>query len=229
MVPPVAAAAGVGIALTKRFMPFNLVACIILPIGLGLFSTLDAKSTQGEQYGYQSLTAIGGGIIFSGRLLAVQAPQRRAEDIPMATTLVSLFTSLGQSFGLGIGGTIFQNAWNAELDKQVALGRLRGTEIISARDAENAALLIRRLPEEARSAYAIIVSQSLRVLWITLAALAASACLATVFQRNLSTAAQQPHVKGNDTKNERLVDELGSGQTYELEKIAPVISPGKKA
>lgn len=226
VVPPVAAAAGVGIALTKRFVPFNLAAWIILPIGLGLFSTLDANSTHGAQFGYQTLTAIGGGIVFSGRLLAVQAPQRRAEDIPMATTLVSLFTSLGQSFGLGIGGTIFQNSWNAELDKQIALGRLQGAEIILARDVENAALLIRRLPEGVQEAYAIIVSKSLRVLWITLAALAVSACLATTFQRNLSTAAQQSRGEENETNNERLRDGLDAEQTHELEEI---VSPGKEA
>lgn len=187
VVPPLAAAAGVAIAVTRRFKPFNLIAWIILPIGLGLFSTLDHDSSHAAQAGYQSFTAIGGGIVFSGRLLAVQAPQKRPEDTPMVTTLISLFTSLGQAFGLAVGGTVFENCWTSEVERHVALGNLQKADVILARNAESAALQVRLLSIDAQIVYADVVSQSLRVLWITLAALATSAFLATLFQRNLTT------------------------------------------
>ena len=163
VVPPLAAAADIAIVDTKRFKPFNVAAWIILPIGLGLFSTLNQNSSRTAQAGYQSLTAVGGGIVFAGRLLAVQAPQKRSEDIPMATTLVSLFKSLGQTFGLAIGGNIFENSWTGEVKRQVASGNLREI-VIFARNAEIAALLIRKLTKEVQAVYAIVVSKSLRLL-----------------------------------------------------------------
>jgi len=211
VVPPPAAVAGVGIAIAKRFMPFNLVAWIILPVGLGLFSTLDRTSSQGAKIGYQAFVAIGGSIGFSGRLLAVQTPQKRLEDIPMTKTLVSFFTSLGQSFGLAIGGTIFQNDRTKNVNKQIASGRLQAADLILSRNVEDSALLIRKLLDDVQAVYAHIVSESLRLLWITLAALATSAFLVTLLQKNLSiTTAVQ--------KIEQLKDQDNSHDLEQSEK-----------
>lgn len=188
VVPPMATVGGIGIAITKRFFPFNLFAWICVAIGLGLFSTLTPSSSAAAQYGFQVLTAVGGGIIFPGRVIAVQTPQKNEDDIPIATTLISFFTSLGQSFGLGIGSTIFQNAWSVQVNHQIAKGALSALYRVSAKDAESESLLFSTFPENVRNTYGTVVSESLKALWITLASLATTACLVTLLQKNLSTA-----------------------------------------
>jgi hypothetical protein len=187
-VTTVAGVGGIILSLTKRFMPFNVLAWTLLSVGLGLTSTLDENSSRPAQYGFQVIMAIGGGIIFTGRLLAVQTPQKVAEDIPIATTLVSFFTSFGQSIGIALGGTIFQNVWTTKVNKLISKGGLQPSDRISAKDVEGAALGLRKAPSSIQAAYAVVVSESLKAVWLTLMALSTSAFLATLLQRNLSTA-----------------------------------------
>jgi hypothetical protein len=132
-------------------------------------------------------------------LLAVQTPQKVEEDIPIATTLVSFFTALGQSVGIALGGTIFQNLWTTEVNKLISMGELQPSDRILAKDAEGAALRLWRAPTSIQAAYAGVVSKSLRAVWLTLMALALSAFLATLLQRNLSTAGR---VKPEDKRSE---------------------------
>ncbi|KAH8816680.1 MFS multidrug transporter [Xylogone sp. PMI_703] len=188
VVPPMATVCGIGIAITKRFFHFNLFAWICVAIGLGLFATLTPSTPRAAQYGFQIITAVGGGFLFPGRVIAVQAPQKDQGDIPIATTMVSFFTSLGEAFGLGIGSTIFQNAWTVQVNRQIANGAIREPYIVLASNAVRDSLLFSSFPLGTRDAYGTVISGSLRVLWITLAGLSASACLITLLQKNLSTA-----------------------------------------
>jgi hypothetical protein len=178
-------------AVTKRFQPFNLVAWILMTAGVGAFATLTRSSPSAAAYGFQALLAIGGGIIFPGRIFAAQAPQTEDDDVPIATTMVSFFTSLGQAFGLGIGGTIFQNRWTEMVHQQILAGTIPEKYVIPARDVESLALELASFPMDVQIAYQTVVSGSLRVLWITLAALSATAFLATLAQRNLSLSRPQ--------------------------------------
>ncbi|RFU26452.1 hypothetical protein B7463_g9877, partial [Scytalidium lignicola] len=192
VVAPMATVGGLGMAFTKRFFPFNLFAWICITSSVGLFATLTPSSPLAAQYDFQILTAMGSGIIYPGRVMAVQTPQRVQGDIPIASTLVSFFAALGQSFGLGIGSTVFQNAWTAQVDRHIANGALSEAYRVLAQDAKSESLLFPTFPENVGNAYGTVVSGSLRVLWITLAGLAASACLLTLLQRNLSTARPLP-------------------------------------
>jgi len=96
----------------KRFQKLLCFAWVLVVIGLALVSTLRVDSSLSAAYGFQIIAALGGGIILPGRLLAVQSSQND-DDVAMATTLVTFMLSLGQAFGVGVGGSVFQNRWES--------------------------------------------------------------------------------------------------------------------
>lgn len=69
---------------------------------------MQPDSNGGILYGLRIFSSIGGGLLFPVPLFAAQVNQRD-KDVGIATSLVAFFRSLGQAFGVAIGGVIFQN------------------------------------------------------------------------------------------------------------------------
>src|SRR2546421_4283455 len=107
-----AAVSGFLFSRIKRFQKLMWIAWAFTITGTALLSTLRASSPPAAQYGYQVISSLGGGIILPARLLSVQASQK-LEDIAMATTVVAFMLSIGQEFGIGIGGAIIRNRWDS--------------------------------------------------------------------------------------------------------------------
>ncbi|KAH8811664.1 drug resistance transporter [Xylogone sp. PMI_703] len=184
-VPPFAAIAGFVIAKAKRFRTINSVALVLLSVGLGLTSLLRPDSNRGIQYGFQVLYGIGGGALFPGRMVAVQASQLD-EDVPMATAMSSFTISLGQAFGVAIGGAIFQNEWNHKVAAYHARGVIPSQYRLSNLQAEQTASLIANFPETVQNAYRRILSESINTIFIVLASFAAVATVASFTSKNIS-------------------------------------------
>ncbi|KAF2119538.1 major facilitator superfamily domain-containing protein [Lophiotrema nucula] len=211
-IPVCAALFGIIMAITKHFKWLNVFAWASLSIGVGLLALLTAHTGLGKAYGYQIVLAVGGGIIFPGRILAVQVSQKPA-NVPIATTMVSFFTSLGEAFGVAIGGSIFQNRWSALTKDAITSGRLPREYLINSDAAEGSAERLKLLPFGVRDAYRGIMAESLRTLWITFAALAAAAFFVSLIARDLSLAekrdegdleeAHTPEVMATTSQNKR--------------------------
>ena len=183
-------------SITSQFKVFNLTSWVFLACGIGALSTLNSNSFVGSSYCFQILLAVGAGGLYPGRVLAVQAPLQLKADftsrdmqqfapnrdpVPIASTLVSVFTSLGNAFGVGLGGTVVQNEWN----KRLASADIPPEYLLSGSSLEAAARIVPSLPGEVRILYQDILAQSLRTLWIFTAALCGVGFLVTVLQRNL--------------------------------------------
>ena len=100
--------------------------------------------------------------------------------------MVSFITSLGQAFGVGIGGVVFQNQWNKKIQEELSSGRLSLDYIISYREAEQAAERIRPFPADVQTTYRILMADVIDTLFVVLAAFSAAALIVSLVSRNLS-------------------------------------------
>ena len=100
--------------------------------------------------------------------------------------MVSFITSLGQAFGVGIGGVVFQNQWNKKIQEELSSGRLSLDYIISYREAEQAAERIKPFPADVQTRYRILMADVIDALFVVLAAFSAAALIMSLVSRNLS-------------------------------------------
>lgn len=117
---------------TKRFKWSNVLGLATLSTGFALLFTLKYSSGLGEDIGYQIVYGAGVGVIFPGRMMAVQSAQAFDDDVGMAASLVGVTLNLGQCFGLALGIGLFDNIWNAIVDNAVADKLIQFSEAIYA-------------------------------------------------------------------------------------------------
>jgi len=185
IIPPSAALTGLLMTRLARFKHLNALAFLFFIGGLSGLATLRVHPSRAQQIGYQLLFSVGGGMLFPGRLMAVQASQRE-EDVRMATALVSFGTSLGQAFGVAMGSTTFQNVWDILVKRDVRNGKIPKNLMLEGDQAARSAEIIAKFPEAVREVYRNIVAVSIARVWIVCAVLAGVGFVAALISRNLS-------------------------------------------
>jgi hypothetical protein len=185
IIPASAALTGFLMTRIARFKYLNALAFLLFIGGLVGLSTLRTNPTRGQQIGFQFLYSIGAGILFPGRLMAVQASQKE-EDVRMATALVSFGTSLGQAFGVAMGSTTFQNVWDILVDRDVQSGRISKDMRVDGDQAAKAAEIIVTFPVVVEKLYKSIAAISIARVWIVCAVMAGVGFVAAVLSKNLS-------------------------------------------
>lgn len=94
--------------------------CIIITVGVGLYTTLEPGSGASEWFPYQVLVGIGRGIIMQMPLVAVQNKMAQAgtpQLIPIVNSLVTVSQFLGGSVFVALGEMIFLNKLGPEMRK----------------------------------------------------------------------------------------------------------------
>lgn len=149
---------------------------ILTTLGCGLLTYLKVETSTPVWVVICIFTGIGTGILFSAQSFAVQASASNA-DLAFAAAMYSFFRSFGQTLGVAIGGTIFQNVFKHKLLNIPALAS-KATEL--ARDASSLVQVLQRLPasedalkKEMVEAY----TDSLRFVWVAMCALAGVAMI----------------------------------------------------
>ncbi|KAF7868430.1 hypothetical protein EAF04_004962 [Stromatinia cepivora] len=184
VVPFAAAAGGIAMSVTKRFKWINVFAVTLMTTGFALMSRLDVNSNHASQIGFQIISAIGGGILFPGRLCAVQAPQKLV-DVSIATALVSFFTSLGEAFGVAIGDAVFQNRWEVQLKRNVKKGAIPVEFVVGGKMAESIGKVIYEFPETVQDIYRGMMADAIGSLWVVVAVFAGVALIGCLISRDL--------------------------------------------
>ncbi|RFU29384.1 hypothetical protein B7463_g6963, partial [Scytalidium lignicola] len=184
-IPPFSAITGFLIAKVKRFRSINSTALVLLSVGLGLTSLLRPDSNRGIQFGFQILYGIGGGALFPGRMIAIQASQLD-EDVPMATAMSAFTTSLGQTFGVAIGSAILQNEWNHKVAMNIASGILPSQYKLSDHQVEQVGSLIVNFPKIVQDIYRRILSEAINTIFIVLAIFSAVATIGSLASKDIS-------------------------------------------
>ncbi|KAI9744502.1 MAG: hypothetical protein M1818_002031 [Claussenomyces sp. TS43310] len=182
---PAAVIVGLVIAKTGRYRPSIYVGWSLTTLGMGLNIILKDHSTVVQWIFITLVPGTGLGILYSAQSFAVQAGSSNA-DLPFAAAMYSFFRSLGQTFGVALGGVIFQNMLKNKLLEDPLLAVNADTW---ARDASMLSSTVREMsdsnPIKARLINAYV--ESLRVVWISMCALAALGLLLSVlFIRDIS-------------------------------------------
>jgi hypothetical protein len=187
-------------------------------LGLALMTLLRPTSSPAEQYLFPVIASLGGGIILPGRLLSVQAAQKD-EDAPLATTMVSFMLSLGQAFGVGVGGSILENRW----DDLIATSKtpIPARFVITGKNLLSAWRKVPAFPKPLQLLYQQITAKSISTLYAVLAVLAGIALLTSFFSEDLTLdkdarGRQQFATEHEDSSTAHLLrsDNLGNEHTH---------------
>jgi MFS family permease len=150
-----------------------------------LFTLWSPETTTAARIGYLCLLGVGAGILFPALQLCCQASQPD-EDVAIATSTFVFIRSLGQTFGVALGGVIFQNQWDKNLAILISTYDIPTIYQIPGSQAEHAILELPQLPFEMRELARWLYSDSLRAVWICFVPLSIIAFIASLFVRNYS-------------------------------------------
>jgi hypothetical protein len=209
----------------KRFKWLNVFGLVFFVAGLIGIKFLTENSSKLEIVLLQFIYSVGAGVLFPGRIMAVQAAQKDDDDVPMATALISFGLSLGQCFGVAFGGTVYQNVWNLLVKRDVANGSIPKQYILIADVAEKAAHIIEKFPKKLRDTYRHIMAVSISRIWLVMIFVAATALLASFFSRDLSLDRDTKTKFGlegfeDDNGSTRNLVETDAGEGAEYERVS---------
>jgi len=113
-VAPAAVVVGFVISKTGRYRPSLWIGWFLTTFGMGLLTYLH-KSTNTPSWVFLSLVGgIGLGMLFSAQGFAAQASTSNA-DLAFSGAMYSFFRALGQTLGVAVSGTIFQNTFKRKI------------------------------------------------------------------------------------------------------------------
>jgi EmrB/QacA subfamily drug resistance transporter len=99
-----------GALITKygRWKIYLVVGSVLLPIGLALFGTIDARTSKFMLWGFMIVLGVGIGLVMQNLVLAAQNDVP-ARELGAATSAVSFFRSMGGTIGVSVLGAILAN------------------------------------------------------------------------------------------------------------------------
>ncbi|WP_143466110.1 MDR family MFS transporter [Kribbella sp. ALI-6-A] len=87
---------------------YLVVGSVLLPVGLGLFGTIDAHTGKMTLWGFMVILGVGIGLVMQNLVLAAQNDVP-ARELGAATSAVSFFRSMGGTIGVSVLGAILAN------------------------------------------------------------------------------------------------------------------------
>ncbi|KAJ5369662.1 MFS transporter [Penicillium cosmopolitanum] len=100
--------AGVLASVIGYYTPFVLISSVLTAIAAGMLSTLNVNSGMPEWFGYQVLLAAGVGFGVQNVMLVSQVAVD-AEDMAIATSILTFVQTLGGTICLSVAESVFQN------------------------------------------------------------------------------------------------------------------------
>jgi MFS family permease len=108
---PAAMFGGWYITKTGRYKPALIAGWVSFSLAAGLFTTLDNKSLSGKWIVFQAFGGIGGGLILTTTIPAIQGSLEE-KDVGLATAIWSFMRSLGTIWGGAIPAVIFSSRFD---------------------------------------------------------------------------------------------------------------------
>ena len=179
IIAPGSAITGVIITKTGRYRPSLFVGWFFATFGMGLMCYLKAETATGVWVVLMMILGVGLSILYPSLGFAIQA-SASDEDLPWAAGMFTFFRCLGQTFGVAVGGTVFQNQMKRRL-LTYPLYASRAGQL--SHDAAALVQYVKSLPigSEARDQLVEAYVDSLRIIWATMCVLAGITMLATWF------------------------------------------------
>jgi hypothetical protein len=181
-VAPASIVTGVIISITGRYRWGVWTGWVLTTFGLGLLTYIKVNTSTPAWVFLNLVPGVGTGMLFAAMALAVQAASTNA-DMAWAVILFALFRAFGQTVGIAVGGTIFQNQMKKELLK---FPLLAANATAYASDASGLVQVLKEMPESpARDQLLLSYTNALRYIYIVMAALAGVAMFASFFTEAL--------------------------------------------
>ncbi|KAI9746465.1 MAG: hypothetical protein M1818_000178 [Claussenomyces sp. TS43310] len=177
--------AGFIVKATLRFKHLMIIGWILLAAGIGSNVTMLPSSSDAVLYAPRVLAAIGAGLLFPTPMFAVQIRQR-GEDVGIATSVQVFLRSLGTTFGVAIGGVIFQNQWTVQVARRITDGEIPLAYVIESNRAETAYSMIAIFPHEVQVAYQWVYAESLVLMWWVMTGMSILGFLVSLFAKDWS-------------------------------------------
>ena len=207
-VAPAAMVTGIIITKTGRYRWAIWSGWVLTTLGSGILYLMDVDTTTVQWVFLNLVPGLGMGILFPSMTFAVQASQRN-ENLAFAVAMFSFFRSFGQSIGVAIGGTIFQNQIKKKLLAYPLLAPMAGEY---SKDAASLVQIIKAMSSEQATQKAQLIqayADSLKIVYIVMCALAAVALASSFLIRGLDV--NQPLNTEQGFANETKRDEEKDG------------------
>ncbi|KAL6250391.1 hypothetical protein RBB50_002693 [Rhinocladiella similis] len=147
-------------------------------LGLGLLVLLKVHTSIPQWIFIDLVSGVGLGILFPALQFELQAASS-SQDMAFAVAVFVFARSLGQTFGIAIGGVIFQNQMVKKLQAYPAYAA-QASEL--AKDAAALVEIIKRTPQgEGRLQLMTAYTDSLRTVYIVIAAISGVCLVASLF------------------------------------------------
>ncbi|KAJ7812093.1 MFS general substrate transporter [Mycena olivaceomarginata] len=178
---PAAIIAGVLVSKTGRYRPQMWAGWVIMMVGLGLLSTVQATTPIWRTVLWGGVVGVGLGFEYSTTMFPVQAPLPVAQNA-RALAFLTFVGSFAGVWGLTIGGTVLDNQLQRGLPSAVT------SNISRSGSSMLAYALIPRiltLPLELRLEVQDAFAGALGTVWLVLVAIAGVGLLASLFMKGL--------------------------------------------
>ena len=145
------------------------------------------------------------GILFPTLQLAVQAPQSERE-VGMAAAIFTFIRSFGQTFGVAMGGVIFQNEFDKKIIRQ--RGLVPAQYMVSGRDAAGYVYLLGSVPDAVRIILQYVYADSLRVIWFVMIPFAGIGLVVSFLARDLLLVRKHDVVQSFEEVSKKSMDKV---------------------
>ncbi|KAF7308132.1 MFS domain-containing protein [Mycena chlorophos] len=182
---PFAFVAGVITTVMAKYRPVNYAAWCFVIIGFGIFTLLDADSSKGRWVGFQVLTSVGLGMLFSCPVFPILAPlppQRAASALALWTFARSFF----QAWGITIASTVLQNKLKTTLPPSFIAQVSGSTSSGGGYEIAYAAIpLIRGLDEPLKRQVQVAFAESMKEIWQVMTGISGIGLLSCLLMREI--------------------------------------------
>jgi len=181
-VAPASVVVGIVVSITGRFRWALWAGWVFTVLGTGLLYLLDVHTSTVAWIFLNLVSGLGTGMLFPSLAFAIQASASNA-DMAFAVAMFSFFRAFGQSIGVAVGGTIFQNQFKIKLLKYPSLA---SNAAEYSRDASSLVEVIKHMaPGVDRTDLIQAYADSLKVVWLVMCGLAAVAMVASFLTEGL--------------------------------------------
>ncbi|CAG8951936.1 hypothetical protein HYFRA_00005742 [Hymenoscyphus fraxineus] len=166
-----------------RFKIIHIVGEAIFTLGSGLMSLQDENTTVAEWATFQSVGAIGGGIVLDTLLPAFQAPVPES-DQAAATATWAFIRTIGGVWGVAIPAAVMNN----RVDKLVyTISDPRARELLIGGGAYQHATadFVNSFPEPVRSEIRAVYREALKLVFLVAVAFGGFACVLFFFEKDV--------------------------------------------
>ncbi|THH12814.1 hypothetical protein EW146_g7350 [Bondarzewia mesenterica] len=200
-VAPFAILAGASVEIFKRYRPQNYVGWIIIIVGFGILTLLDANSHRGQYMGYQVVIGVGLGINWIATQFPILAPLPYSNNAH-ALAFFTFTRYFAQSWGVAIGGMILQNSLSKKLPAEFYAQFPAGAQLAYA-----AIPKIKDLSEPLKTQVRVAFADSMKVTWQVMIGISGAGLLSVLFMREVTMRSDMDDQWGLKEKKEKGRDE----------------------